>query len=350
MRPRASAGARSRSGTRDACLAAGGAQQAAQHAEDGRFAGAVRPQQAEDLAPAHREADVVHGGEGAEAADQVGDRDGIGAPSPRPPPARGGGGLAVLSLPLREGGGGGGASAATNPSSNRGGRRSSASPPSSGAPGTATPCRSTMRSASPSTTASSTARCAVASRAAGTPLAGGHAETEHASLERGEELGRRSLRQQPALMQQQHVAAAGRLVEIGGGPHDGHSVGPPFLQHRGNDRPQIPARCGIHTDRRLVEQQQPRPRQQRAGQTELLLHPAGKLAGQTRGERAETGEAQQPRHALGAQSRGHRMQVGEQVEVLGDAQVLVEAEALRHVADRRMRQRGIGLPCRGRIR
>ena len=36
------------------------------------------------------------------------------------------------------------------------------------------------------------------------------------------------------------------------------------------------------------------------------------------------------------------MQVGEQVEVLGDAQVLVEAEALRHVADRRMRQRRIG--------
>ena len=36
------------------------------------------------------------------------------------------------------------------------------------------------------------------------------------------------------------------------------------------------------------------------------------------------------------------MQVGEQVEVLGDAQVLVQAEALRHVADRRMRLRGIG--------
>ena len=143
-------------------------------------------------------------------------------------------------------------------------------------------------------------------------------------------------------MQQQHVAAAGRLVEIGGGPHDGHSVRPALFQHRRNDRPQVPTRSRIHTDRRFVEQQQPRPRQQRTGQAELLLHPAGKLTGQTRGEWAETGEAQQPRHPLGAQGRGHRMQVGEQVEVLGDAQVLVEAEALRHVADRRMRQRGIG--------
>jgi hypothetical protein len=68
-------------GAGNACLAAGGAQQAAQHAEDGGLASAVRPQQAEDLAPAHCEADVVHGGEGPEAADQIGDGDGIGAAS-----------------------------------------------------------------------------------------------------------------------------------------------------------------------------------------------------------------------------------------------------------------------------
>ena len=139
-------------------------------------------------------------------------------------------------------------------------------------------------------------------------------------------------------MQQQHVAAARRLVEIGGGPHHGHAVGAPFLQHRRDDRPQFAPRRRIDADRRFVEQQQPRPRQQRAGQAELLLHAAGKLAGQTRGERAEPGEAQQPRDALGAQGARHRVQVGEQVEVLGDAQVLVEAEALRHVADRRMRR------------
>ncbi len=199
-----------------------------------------------------------------------------------------------------------------------------------------------MRSASPSTTASSTAGCAVASRAAARRSPAGTREAEHASLERRQELGRRSLRQQPALMQQQHVAAARGLVEIGGGPHDGHAVRPALFQHRRHDRPQVAPRSRIDADRRFVEQQQPRPRQQRTGQAELLLHPAGKLTGQTRGEWAETGEAQQPRHALGAQGSGHRMQVGEQVEVLGDAQVLVEAEALRHVADRRMRQRGIG--------
>ena len=116
----------------------------------------------------------------------------------------------------------------------------------------------------------------------------------------------------------------------------------PFLQHRRDDRPEFPTRRRIDADRRLIQQQQPRPRQQRAGQAELLLHPAGKLPGQPFRERAKAGETQQPRDTLGAQCCGHRMQIGEQVEVLGDAQLLVQAEALRHVADCRMRRRGVG--------
>ena len=47
------------------------AQQAAQHADDGRFAGAVRADEAHDLAGADAKADVIDRDEGAEAFDQV---------------------------------------------------------------------------------------------------------------------------------------------------------------------------------------------------------------------------------------------------------------------------------------
>ena len=56
-------------------MAAGGGQQPAQHAEGGGLAGAVRPQQAKDLAARHLERGAGHGGEIAEAAHQVAHHD-----------------------------------------------------------------------------------------------------------------------------------------------------------------------------------------------------------------------------------------------------------------------------------
>ena len=47
------------------------AQQAAEDADDGRFAGAVGAEEAHDLAAPDAKADVVHGGEAAEPLDQV---------------------------------------------------------------------------------------------------------------------------------------------------------------------------------------------------------------------------------------------------------------------------------------
>ena len=74
----------------DLGAAAGGRQQAAQHAEGGGLAGAVRPQQAEDFAALHGEADVVDRDESAEAAHQVVHFDG-GRDCETPPPLEGGG-------------------------------------------------------------------------------------------------------------------------------------------------------------------------------------------------------------------------------------------------------------------
>ena len=176
----------------------------------------------------------------------------------------------------------------------------------------------------------------------GTAPAGGHDQAEHPAAQRREELVRRRVGQQLALVQQQHAAAPRGLVQIGGGPHHGHAVRTAFLQHGRDDRPEFAARHRIDADRRLVQQQQPRTREQRAGQAELLLHPAGELAGQARGEGRQAGEAQQSFDACRAQVARHGMQVGEQVEVFRDAEVFVQAECLRHVADRGMHRGGIG--------
>ena len=65
------------------------------------------------------------------------------------------------------------------------------------------------------------------------------------------------------------------------------TVRPLFVNQSQDDLPQLPARQRIDADRRLVEQQQLRRTDQRAGQAELLLHAAGQPAGQAVGEAAE---------------------------------------------------------------
>ena len=169
-----------------------------------------------------------------------------------------------------------------------------------------------------------------------------HGQAEHPVAERREELVRRGVGQQLALVQQQHAAAAGGLVEIGGGPNHGHAVGAAFLQHGGDDRPEFAARQRIDADRRFVQQQQARAGQQRAGQAELLLHAAGQLARQPRGERRQAGEAQQACDARGAKIVRHGIQVGEQDEIFRDAEVFVQTERLRHITDRGMHRGCIG--------
>ena len=56
--------------------ARGRGQEGGEHADQGRLAGAVRSQEAEDLALLHGEAHAVHGGEVAERLDDAPDVDG----------------------------------------------------------------------------------------------------------------------------------------------------------------------------------------------------------------------------------------------------------------------------------
>ena len=66
------------------------------------------------------------------------------------------------------------------------------------------------------------------------------------------------------------------LVEIGGGDEDRHLPAAELYE----DSPEIAARNGIDAVGRLVEKEHFGRVDQRAGQTELLFHAAGELAGQ----------------------------------------------------------------------
>ena len=66
-------------------------------------------------------------------------------------------------------------------------------------------------------------------------------------------LRRRAVAQHLALVHQNHLVAALGFVQVGGAEQHGHA----FLLHQAiNDLPEFAPRHGVHTDRRLVQQQQ----------------------------------------------------------------------------------------------
>ena len=113
-----------------------------------------------------------------------------------------------------------------------------------------------------------------------------------------------------------------------------HQHGQPLVVNEiQNDPPQVAPRDRIDTHGRLVQQQQLRRADQRAGEAQLLLHAARKLARQPIGERTERGHVHQLRKFFLSLVRGHTVQIGIQIHVFLDRQIFVQPEALRHVAD-----------------
>ena len=140
---------------------------------------------------------------------------------------------------------------------------------------------------------------------------------------------RLALIKQFTLVHQQHVPALFGFVEVGGAPEDQHPVARQLVHHL----PQLAARNRIHADAGLVQQQHLRLAHQRAGQPQLLLHPAGELARQPVGERAERGELQQPGEGFLPGFAGDAAQVGVQIQVFHHRQVFIQAKLLRHVPE-----------------
>ncbi len=119
-----------------------------------------------------------------------------------------------------------------------------------------------------------------------------------------------------------------------------------------HDEPQVAARDRIDAERRLVEEQQLGLVDQRAGQAQLLLHPAGQLARQAIPKRAEPGEPEQPVQSSPSFLGRHVVQVGVEIEVLLHGEVRVQAESLGHVGDaglRRLRIRRQALAQHDRV-
>src|SRR5579872_2056220 len=121
--------------------------------------------------------------------------------------------------------------------------------------------------------------------------------------------------------------AALRFVHVMGR----HKYGQAFARHIMNQVPEFAPRLGVDAGGRLVEQQQFRLVQHAGGQGKTLLPPAGELSRQL----VAPIEKPHSRHDIvdGDAAIFHLIDAGDEIEVLEDGEILVEAEFLRHIAD-----------------
>ena len=154
-------------------------------------------------------------------------------------------------------------------------------------------------------------------------------DEEDAARRPAGELFRGPGKERRALVQHDHAGAARGLVQVGSGPEHGHAAPGELLHHA----PELPPGLRVHAHARLVQKEQARRAQKRAGDAELLLHAAGKPPGQPLREGGERREGKQAAEKPLARLPFHTAQAGIETQVGHDRQVLVKAETLRHIAD-----------------
>src|SRR5918995_6491539 len=135
-------------------------------------------------------------------------------------------------------------------------------------------------------------------------------------------------RQEAALVQQCDARAALGFIEIRGADEDGD----PQLEELRQQLPELAARHRVDAGRGLVEQDDARLVNQGAGERELLLHAAGQAFREPIAERPQLCEVEQP--VASGLVAAQPVDLGEERKVLVDAQIAVEAEALRQISDR----------------
>src|SRR6476646_7425116 len=150
------------------------------------------------------------------------------------------------------------------------------------------------------------------------------------------DLGRRARRHDMAVIHGGKPVELLGFLHIGGRHDDTHLWTP--LTDAIDQFPELAARQGIDTRRRLIENDQIRVVDQRTAQRNLLLHAAGELAGRPIGERIEARAAQEVIDTGLAFGGLLTEQSGNEVQVLEHAEggVKIAAEALRHVRDARI--------------
>ena len=100
------------------------------------------------------------------------------------------------------------------------------------------------------------------------------------------------------------------------------------------EEPELAPRNGVDAGRRLVEEEEVGPRQERRDERELLLHPARERAREAAADAREPHPRKKGGRALARLAVRDRVHPRPEEEVLVDREVLVEREALRHHAER----------------
>ena len=132
---------------------------------------------------------------------------------------------------------------------------------------------------------------------------------------------------EPARVHEPDPAGPLRLVQVGGGHHDGDA----FAQELGEDDPELAAGNRIHARGGLVQEDDAGPVDEGAGQGELLFHASGQLLGEPAAEGEEPGEGEELFPAI--LELPNSVDPGEELDVLVHREVPVEGKALGEVAD-----------------
>ena len=131
------------------------------------------------------------------------------------------------------------------------------------------------------------------------------------------------------------VAALG-LVHVVGRDQHGQAAGGELVDLV----PELAPRLGIDAGGRLVEEQELRLVHDAGGERQPLLPAAGQRAGELVLAVGQAELRQRPVDMFGA--RRQVVEPGDEVEILPDRQILVEGEALGHVADFELDAVGLG--------
>ncbi len=149
------------------------------------------------------------------------------------------------------------------------------------------------------------------------------------------QLIRRTGGKHPCVIHRDQPIANARLIHIGGGDDDTHrrSLAPEVS----DEIPELSSRQRIDPGRRLVENEKVGIVNERAAQTELLLHAARQLSGRPIEKGEQTGRGRQTARARVTLRRGQTEEGSEEAQVLADADLLIEvlAESLRHIGNAR---------------
>ena len=144
----------------------------------------------------------------------------------------------------------------------------------------------------------------------------------------GERTIGRAARQQLAIGNVRDLMAALRLVHVvGGDEHGGSLVG-----QAGDEVPELPPRQRVDAGGRLGEDEEGRPVEEGHGHGQALLPAAGEGPGQRLRLPAQAGALDHLAQARLAPGAGEPVHAGEEAQVLAHGEVLVEREALGHVA------------------